>query len=547
MNRFVSVLVLVLIIASVPTLALDPAGWKYVRDITPGTTGPVKLILPTELLAHAQVDGGDLRIADGTTDVAYKAYLSAQPDQLQIIASAQASSTRQPYRSVTYGTDHLFDGDASATDGAYFQIDAAIDQTQAWIVLDLGNAALTDTLRITTLDGQATFDTVQVEGSTDKTSWTILKTASTVPGGSVRTVPYAPATYRYLRVTLWHTGNLVINELQVYGDEPGYLLFSAQKSSYRLYYGNAFVTAPVYDLSGLSVSAATPSVLPGPELTNGVYLADADKDGIKNEQDSCPFKNGPQTDRDGDGVGDVCDVCAAVKDRDQADTDGDGVGDACDNCRSLSNTDQYDDDLDGIGYACDDRDGDGVRNVDDNCVPGRNADQIDANRNRIGDVCEDDDGDTVAAYADNCPGLANANQVDEDGDGRGDACDNCVALSNYDQRDADTNGIGDACADTDSDGLRDDADNCPLVANADQVNWDNDRLGDACDNCPEHPNDRQDDKDTDGVGDVCDAQDNRPLENTWIVWMIIGGAVALVLGVAFWMQRTPPKGGGPNV
>lgn len=540
-----AILCVLLLLVATPVLALDPAGWRYARDVNPGTTGPVKLLLPTELLAHAQADGRDLRIVSGTAEAPYKAYLSAQPDQLQIIRSAQASSVRAPYRSITYGPEKLYDGDSSSEDGAYFQIDAAVDPQEARVTVDLGASVLTDTLRITTQDAQATFTAIQVEGSDDGNSWTVLKMKADIGSGVVRTVPYAPSTKRYLRLTFWHTGNLVVNELQVYGDQQGYLLFDAQAPTYTLYYGNSFINAPVYDLTGLSVSASTPSVLPGAERTNGAYDADADGDGVKNEQDSCPFTSGAQVDSDGDGVGDVCDVCRVVKDRDQADVDGDGVGDACDNCRTTANTDQYDDDLDGVGYACDDKDGDGIPNARDNCVPGRNPDQLDANRNRIGDACEDDDGDGSPVYADNCPGLANADQADTDRDARGDACDNCVAISNADQQDADSDGVGNACADQDSDGLRDVIDNCPASANADQVDWDSDGLGDICDNCPEHPNARQDDKDSDGVGDACDTRDDRPLENKWIAWTIIGGAALLVLGIAFWMQRTPPKGGGP--
>jgi len=57
-------------------------------------------------------------------------------------------------------------------------------------------------------------------------------------------------------------------------------------------------------------------------------------------------------DRDGDGIGDVCDNCPTTANLDQADRDGDGVGDACDNCSSAANPNQADSNGDGQGDAC---------------------------------------------------------------------------------------------------------------------------------------------------------------------------------------------------
>jgi hypothetical protein len=46
--------------------------------------------------------------------------------------------------------------------------------------------------------------------------------------------------------------------------------------------------------------------------------------------DNCPNDPNPdQADRDGDNVGDVCDLCPDFPNADQADADGDGIGDAC--------------------------------------------------------------------------------------------------------------------------------------------------------------------------------------------------------------------------
>ncbi|MEE8169235.1 MAG: choice-of-anchor U domain-containing protein, partial [Phycisphaerae bacterium] len=105
------------------------------------------------------------------------------------------------------------------------------------------------------------------------------------------------------------------------------------------------------------------------------------------------------------------------------DTDGDGIADASDNCPMNPNGSQSDADDDGLGDVCDD-------DLDNDCIP----DQFDTDPTTPGpdddtdgdgilDRCDmDDDGDGVPDFQDNCSKTANFNQVDQDGDGQGDAC-----------------------------------------------------------------------------------------------------------------------------
>jgi hypothetical protein len=89
---------------------------------------------------------------------------------------------------------------------------------------------------------------------------------------------------------------------------------------------------------------------------------DADNDGFGNPgvpanicpDDNCPFVYNPaQTDGDGDGAGDDCDVCPLQPNPLQEDQDGDNVGDLCDNCPSAANPGQENADGDAAGDACD--------------------------------------------------------------------------------------------------------------------------------------------------------------------------------------------------
>ena len=492
--------------------------YPYFKDLTLPSSSkiinrPGIVEFDAQVLNSMKSDGSDIRITENDLIVPIKIQMVQADDVGHRGRAVSSSSIRPDYKGISFGPGNALDGDYSAADNAYWQIDGVADPQMASIEIDLISAKLTDRVKVWSLNNDYTWNYIQIEGSNDGKSWDMIKSKTFVPVSGIRTVIYAPVQYRYLRFSFWHTQSLVINEMEIYGAASGNALFMAHSGrSYKLYYGDVSAVLPSYDTSGLFTDIDTPIATLGPQMSNPTYNVDTDADGIMS--DNCPTISNPdQLNQDGDGIGDACDNCMRKGNADQRDADNDALGDACDNCPSIFNPDQYDDDADNVGYVCDDNDNDGVVNMHDNCPTVSNSGQGDKDNNGVGDACEDVDKDGISFAKDNCINVYNQDQRDTDNDRIGDACDNCLLGPNPSQYDVDSDGIGDTCEDDDSDSIVNHADNCLSIQNSNQLDTDKDSLGDACDNCPSTKNADQSDQDKNGIGDICDDADADGLIN----------------------------------
>ncbi len=110
------------------------------------------------------------------------------------------------------------------------------------------------------------------------------------------------------------------------------------------------------------------------------FVDDKDGDGIKDDVDNCPDLFNPPRANKWDNRRSIIDADASGN-AVQPDTDGDGYGDVCDICPFNP------------GENCtfptpNDGDGDGIANLSDNCPNDYNPDQADSDRDGKGDVCD---------------------------------------------------------------------------------------------------------------------------------------------------------------
>ncbi|MEM9546208.1 MAG: thrombospondin type 3 repeat-containing protein [Bacteroidota bacterium] len=291
--------------------------------------------------------------------------------------------------------------------------------------------------------------------------------------------------------------------------------------------------------------------------------SDADSDGVLNNEDNClETSNMDQQDSDGDGEGDVCDVCPtpiSVEITSQADVDNFFTTFDTTNCKIQNLSIEVGDDLYDLSPLF------GIRSImgDLYIAESSNLQSLDGleSLEHIGgemilfvleslvDISALSNLKTIgsdmtiegAEILRSLDGLENLESIGGDIDiisnGQLSYCcviapfvngelnfSGSISINNNKEGCANTTDIQDACADDDGDGVINQIDNCSTIPNQRQDDQDMDGIGDVCDNCPNKFNPKQGNQDNDQLGDACDLcpltgggfQSNQDLNNNGI-------------------------------
>jgi hypothetical protein len=150
-----------------------PSGWRQVQDVTVPKAGPLKIELPVETLDSARSRLEDLRLLDeGGREISW----TAERPRQEARAAARAA-----------------------------RFETALGKNTTVLTIETGFPEALERMSIET-PSEGFIKPVRLEGSSDKTKWTILKDAEPLfvgPGRARKVhVDLAPAVWPYLRLTL---------------------------------------------------------------------------------------------------------------------------------------------------------------------------------------------------------------------------------------------------------------------------------------------------------------------------------------------------------